>query len=208
VSISVRYNALTSLAQRILIDVPELADKIEIDRGEGVSQGTPFSEGLPSPSLLIVPQRFVYVPNQAVESFYPAPDKLVVEVGHNEGSVQLYVASDDIDERENLEQAILDIFYGQELSPGVLMTHVDWLSHLGPFSCAWELESSQWQDEMVFDRARRAFIELFSTLPCLGVRRDAWPMDTIRVALTEDFETVYDETVAAGPFVEVALLTE
>lgn len=227
---AVRLSAFESLRDAIIAQVPALDSRVFIAPHDG-SQSTPFPLPLGSdpscggscdggldasagqvvgPSLVIErQQKFAYLPMQANrEHSRPRPDLLVVEVGHHEGPVLLRLASDNEDERDELEDEILEVWLGQALRPGILVTPVTKVTRLGDFQCVWELEDGQWVAEKVLARPRASVLTLTAEIPALATRYNTPTIESLRIALTHDFDAAFDETVTTGENVEVVEIQE
>lgn len=96
------------------------------------------------------------------------PARIIVSVGRYVGFVVLAVGAATIKERRTLEQGILNMFAAAR---GTLAAKVP---ACGNAWHKWELAEAQWSDEMIFDSAVNAEIELTATHPILvelsGVR--------------------------------------
>ncbi len=206
---SVRLKAFTALSRAIQEGVPELKGNVFIQPIDG-SQSMPFSEPLSCPhSLVITRNVFTYFPEQMQIVALPEPTIVVVKVGYHEGEVELRLASPDAEERADLEQRLLELFLGSVHPvtgvgrPGVLVTEVTDFPRLGDFVAAWELDDGDWREEAVFDRSRQSILSVNALIPALATREGVPTIESLRLALTEDFDKTFDETVTTGPGVEV-----
>lgn len=222
---AVRLTAFRALAAAIERAIGDLADHVSIEPTDS-SQTMPFSDPLDTPSLVIERQRFDFIPDQAGSVVHdPGGNIAIVNVGRHEGRVTLRLSTSDRDERDELEQEILELWLGQPGRPGILVTPVVGVPRFGLFTCAWELEDGDWRDEMVFTRARQSELNLTAQIPALASQlttpsvadalqgdtptlEPVFTIDSLRLALTEDFDATFDETVTTGPTVEVVQINQ
>jgi hypothetical protein len=71
-------------------------------------------------------------------------------------------------------------------------------------SCAYDLESFEWQDERVFEAARFAFMDVTVEFPIVVARTDAYAITSLRLALTDDLTSTLDANL---PVDETVLIT-
>lgn len=205
---AVRLSAFRALAEAIEEAVLPLKGRVQIAPTDA-SPTMPFSDPLVTCSgeedvvLVIERGRWDYSPMQASEHSAPKPSQLVVNVGWHQGDILLRLSSADRDTRDEIEDAILEFFLGQELRPGVLVTPVTQVTRLGDFVASWELDQGTWRDEMVFTDARQSILSLTATIPALATRYGVASLESLKLALTHDFDATFDETVTTGENVEV-----
>lgn len=174
----VRLECMRALREAIVAAVPKLEGKIL------VGQGSPNQDS-PWPHLCIDAGRLRYEPDQAAEGFEPSADTLVVNVGRFEGPLLLKLGAKTLGERYQLEQELLDLFLGQELRPGVLVTPVLTCPELGEFVAAWMLDDAEWQDELAFDRVFMSQVTVTATIPALVTRHSTFRLTDLRLGLAD-----------------------
>lgn len=187
----VRLEALKHLAAAIKEEIPELIDHICL------GQADPRKD-LEYPSLTLLPIRWRYFPEQALEkdvdTWGPAPDRIVVDVGRHEATVQLRLAAKTSYERSVLEQKIIDLFLSEPLHPGILQTVVVTCEALGNFLAAWEFDEDEWEDAGAFDGHFYSVMAVTGILPALVTRESSHTIEQLQLGLTEDFGTEYGPT--------------
>jgi len=193
----VRLEALKQLSKAITCAVPALKDRICVGQA-------PSSREMRWPSLAIIPVRWRYFPDQALEHSDPAPDRVIMNVGRHESTIQLRLGASTLFERMELEQEISNLFLETPLHPGVLLTDVTACPL--EFRAAWELEEDEWRNELAFDKAYFSITQLTGIIPALVTRLDAWTIDQLQlgVALGDDFGSA----TFGPPGVEVVLIAE
>jgi hypothetical protein len=195
----VRIEALRALAAVIEAAVPALAGKVKTaQQPPGVEQTYP--------TLTIVPGPLTYEPAQELVSATigdPSLGNVIFNVGAHSGPIQLRLVASTIGERWTLEQAIANVFLGQELRPGVLVVPVTTNADLGDWIAAFEYTSDQWEDAAAFDRKLESLITVNGIIPALVARTPVYEIDTLVLGLTEDMTTTFTPTTMVPPSVEV-----
>lgn len=194
----VKLDAITSLVATIAAGVPELKERLDAT-GHPVKPikvvQVPPDQKLLFPSLAIIPARFRFEPNQESVHSEPTPESVVINVGRWVATMQFRLACATLHERYRLEQKLGDLFMQREDAPGVLMTDVA-DGALGDYHAAWELDDSDWSDEMAFSSQYWAVLTFNGVIPALVTRPGVYPIDTLKLGLTTDFEMA----VTAGTF--------
>lgn len=175
----VRLEALRALANTLAACLPQL------EVGVCVGQ-RPYGSVQGWPNISVYPFRWTYTPHQALEVYEPAPDTVIMDVGHHTASVQVRIGAATAGERYELEQAFLDVFLGTPLKPGVLITRVTACENLGPFVAAWTLDDDDWDDERAFDSEYYSTITLTGVIPALVTRRGAYTIEQLQLGITPD----------------------
>ncbi len=163
------------------------------------------------PSVALVPQRLVFNPWQQDELNDTTDDTLVQSFGDFEGELEMRVYAKSAEEREQLGQAIFDLFFIDELRPGILTLSTGSLALpvLGAspprtfsFSAlaSFTIEEDAWREEMVFSKKRFDFITLGVVVPQV-VARQVEEIDTLTVAIAIE----RDLTEANPEYVEIAV---
>lgn len=145
------------------------------------------------PCLNLFPVKWKYLPDQASEALDPVDDRVVENVGRFETILQMRLSVATLNQRQEIEQDILDFFLMQEDRPGILVTTVSTIPELGDFVTSWELETDEWRDEKAFDNQSDTIIELTGTIPALVSRGGVYRMDEVLLGITHDFETSFTE---------------
>lgn len=195
----VRLEAFRALEERLKSVLPLEVETILIQR--------PGSKKECNPSLTIMPVRFRYIPDQEENHFVPDAKHLVVNVGRHEGTVQLRIAATSLQQRAELEQAVLDLFLGTEGHPGVLLTTIVSCPALGKVLAAWELEDDEWDSAKAFDNRYESVITLTAIIPALVTRDGVYAVNELHLGLTSDFDTPITPAVFdAGVIVKVVAI--
>jgi hypothetical protein len=180
---TLRKESLKALAAAIELGVPKLVDR--------TYQWPKPNHLLRFPSLGLVPAIFRYKPEQATEVHDPAPDRVIVDVGIYESVVQLKLQYATVDERAELEEAILGVFLNSPLRSGILLTPVTTIPEFGSIMVAWSLDDGEWGDEMAFLGADKQFestMTITGEMPALAVRLGAYRMTDLRIGMSADVQ--------------------
>jgi hypothetical protein len=189
----VKLDAIKSLVATIAAGVPELADRQDTS-GNPVHPikvvQVPPDQKLKFPSLAIVPARFRFEPNQERVHAEPTAETAVINVGRWVCTMQFRLGCATFNDRYVLEEKLSSLFMAREDAPGVMLTQVVEPA-LGDFTAAWELDDSEWEDEMAFSSQNWAMLVFTGVIPVLVTRPGIYPIDTLRVGFTHDFETAF-----------------
>lgn len=159
-----------SLANYIASNVAGLAGKVS-----AVAAGP--ETNLPCLAVKVIPDNFNFEPSQEDVVYEADPDdgKVITDVGSWLGNftIELYTATPA--EREQYEQAIIDLFMEEEWAPGTIYIDLPALTVGGYVSLyqaqiKYRLESEQWIDEMAFEGKRYTFLDVFVDYPALVTR--------------------------------------
>jgi hypothetical protein len=193
----VRLEAFATLKAAIVAAVPELDGHVFI------AQAPPNQKAC-FPALVIEPLRFRYEPRQSDEVFEPAPDRVVMNVGHHVITLRLKLAAASPHARGELQEKLLGLFLGQALRPGILLTTVTACMSLGDFVAAWSITDDEWQDEKVLDVQWWSEIFVVGEIPALVTRGSAHRIEDLRVGITADMTTAFTPaTFESSPDVQV-----
>ena len=180
----VKIEALKYLADLLKAAIPELEGKI------CVGQAMP-NHDLAFPSLAIVPVgRWRFIPDQDGDDtgVSPLPDRVVMNVGRHDVTIQLQLACATQDQRYELEQQIERFFLGTELHPGVVFGAVNACEDdVGEFVASFMLDDSEWQDGKAFQQQSWSYIDVLASIPALVTRAGVYTMNEIQLGLTEVF---------------------
>lgn len=160
----VKLEALNALEAAIVCAVPELKGNI------CVGQAAPGHK-LSFPSMAIIPVRWRYEPNQEQEHVQVNDTTAVVRVGAWRATVQFRLGHKTSIQRAALEDEITSLFLSSEMRPGILLTRVVSAPCLGRFTAAWELDSTEWDDEAAFDQQFYSVMAVDGVLPALATMR-------------------------------------
>ncbi len=198
----IRLEALRRLEELIVCAIPELDGKVCVGQA-------PSGKDLTFPNLSLDPVRMKYFPDQALESFEPNQNTVVMNVGRHEGLLQIRIGAATLTKRYELEQAMMDLFLSTPLHPGVLFSQVTSCPSLGPFTAAWELDEDEWRDEKAFNNQFYSEITCLGIIPALVTRRDAFTIEQLQLGLTHEFGTVINSSnFNNNPDVEVVQINE
>lgn len=203
----VKLRAFRALAAAIAAGVPDLAGKITVVQA-------PAGKIQTYPTLVIHPVRSRLEFYQATEVFEPSADRVVMNLGRHNVTVQLQIAAGTLGERFALEAALSGFFSGDETDdagarPGVLLTDVLDMEQLGPWRAAWEIDEEEWVEDKAGDGIYGSVTALTGLVPILVTRTGAYRIDQLVLGLTEDFGTSFDEaTILDSPLVEAVEIDE
>jgi len=172
----IRLEALRGLELAITCAIPELEGRVCVGQA-------PAGHPLGFPSLQIDPRRWTYFPDQALETYEPAPNAVVMNVGRHQADITIRIGASNLYKRYELEQKLLDLFLSTPLHPGVLFAQVTACEALGPFTAAWELDTDEWRDEKAFDKEFYSNVTVLGIIPALVTRRDAYTIDQLQLGL-------------------------
>jgi len=152
------------------------------------------------PSVRILPGKFTFMPWQANEVDDSLDDVNVLEIGTMEGTVQIRISAKTSQERDEVEDAVANLFLSDELRPGVLPLQTPAVT-LGGIATAYQapvsftMEDAEFHDEMVFSKKRYTFMDLNAYYPALVARRVA-TIEELVLAFTDDLgSTAPEESV-------------
>lgn len=156
------------------------------------------------PVVVLMPERFTFVglPDDEARDVNGAPimvdtERALMHVGELRGSIRIWLASRTPGQRESLEEAVLSAFYDDGLAPGRCLATISNLE-IGGFATTYDtdvaflLSSEDFREELVFSEKRWVFTQVDVDLPILALRREAWVVNQMVIALTEDLKTTVD----------------
>jgi hypothetical protein len=208
----VRMCALEQLAAVLTAAIPELAGKVCIS--------TPLDNHTQTlPSMAIDWAGAVkYEPLQTEDVAHLPADadhltpRAVFNVGAHEGMVQIRVLAGTPRKRNELAQAVVDVFtaalddYGYP-RPGVLATQVTDCGDV-PWTASFELEQDTWINMLAFERQHEGLIEVTGIVPALVTRAGIYTMEDLRLGLTSNLSKSYTSDTMQPPAVEVVRINE
>jgi hypothetical protein len=182
-----RTHAMDALKACIALYVPELQGKI-------CAGPTEAPKTRVWPHLAIYPVRFSYFPNQAHEHKELGASKVVMNVGRHEGLVQLRLGATTHNRRIELEEKVINVFLRTPGRPGVLVTEI---AACHDATVAWELDTDEWQNELAFSKQWFSLLTVLVQIPALVTREGVYSIEELRLTLTEDLTTPYDDLPAS-----------
>lgn len=145
------------------------------------------------PSAALMPVQFTYVPQSEYDEVYELSGsddgKVVLDVGEFQGLMRLELYARTKPEREQYEQALMDLFLASPGSPGTLFITTPNLTINGYVSLysvelKVRLNTEEWREEYSFESKRFSFIELEVAYPALTAR-NAITAQTLELALSD-----------------------
>lgn len=106
------------------------------------------------------------------------PRRVIVSMGRYVGFAMLSIGAATLGQRRTLEQAVLNLFASGR---GVVSARVP---ACGNARHKWELAEAEWSDEMIFDQAVMAELELTATHPILVELTDVHIINSLRLQFT------------------------
>jgi len=198
----VKLKALERLAEVIAREVKELKGRI-------CAGPATRDKKQNFPTLSLVPQRFKFLPHQADErdpvrdvdrDF--GPRTAIFEVGTWQGVIDLRLGASVPRLRYELEHKVEQVFLGnadgtapdasdwagsQWMRPGIILIDVPECDNA---RCAFEMDDDTWQNEKVFSNSWYSLMRLTANIPALVRAKNVPTIDTLRLSLTGDLETV------------------
>ncbi len=199
-----KHDPLEVLAALIRAGVPALAGT-----GRVVVGPQPASVAQVWPRLVVRPGKFVpeflqpekLAREQDPESpkygrpkhYHPDddPSRVIVSMGRYVGFVMLSIGAATIGQRRQLEQQVLNLF---ARTRGVLAAKVP---ACGNAWHRWDLAEAEWSDEMIFDQAVMAEIELTACHPILVELRDVRTIGSLQLQFSTGTVIPFDSIPTA-----------
>ena len=178
----VRLEAIHALALLIAAAIPELAGRICEDM-------PPSSEFEEIPNLTIMPSRWLYEPEQALEQQVLPGNIVVWNVGQHSTTMTLSLITANPSERARLEAQLEDLFLSATHPltgmprPGILVVPVTACEELRRWLASFELESDEWDNATAFDRRLEAKIIVTAIIPALTIQRPVYTINELRMGL-------------------------
>jgi len=215
----IRIKALDKLSALLECEVKELKGKI-------CAGPSGRDHRLSYPSLAINPLRFAFEPHQATfrdpttgECYETALNKqALVKVGDWVGTIELRLGARTAAARCRLEEDIETVFLGGFSSfmagrtdpvagecARVGVALVDIPECYGA-RVSFELEDSVWENEKVFNKQWYSVLRITAIIPAFVLKSPVHTIDTLKLSLTEDLETV--ATPTSGPESETVNIAE
>lgn len=154
-------------------------------------------ENLNCLAVKIIPDRFDFDPSNPDDIYWDEntdDGKVVTDVGSWVGNFTLELYATSPAEREEYEQAIIDLFTSTEWAPGTLFIDTPALTIMGYISLhqaqiKFRLEDETWVDEMAFESKRYSFLDVYVDYPAL-VTRNAATIEDLQLAFSSDLDAV------------------
>jgi hypothetical protein len=183
-NISLKRVAGEALASYIASNIPGLASVSAAQSGP--------EEAYDTPTARLIPEVLTFEPTQYQEIYENATTddgKLVLDVGQFTGVYTLQLWTKSKVEREQFEQAILDLFLADAWSPGTLYVNTPNLTITGYTSLysaeiKARLDTEEWREEMAFQSHRFVFIDILVDFPAL-VAVNAKNLVSLQVCLAD-----------------------
>ena len=200
----IKLRALERLASIIECEIPSL--RCAISAGHASKhQKQRF------PSVSLSPTRFSFYPDQATNQdpvtkldMTDGPKVSVFNVGRWVGVIDVRVGAKTAYQRYELEHKLEQIFLGEATGvdasrpdagacnrPGVLLADIP-ECHFA--RVAFELESDSWDNEMVFSNEWFSVLRVRAQIPALICKGPIHTIETLKLCLTEDLDTVVTST--------------
>jgi len=100
------------------------------------------------------------------------------------------------EERSSLEQAILDLFWGQETTPGTLVLPVHVEPH-GDFFACFRVEETLWENDSATipaEHRHQSTLTLSADVPAVGLRTGVHPITTLELGIGDELDDTWEET--------------
>lgn len=130
------------------------------------------------------------------DEMWTTPSTQTVQVGDIGGHIELVLGFTNQVQREQVEQLVLESFFGQTdqngfSRRGVLVVQLDQFLvsdalNLAAVPVAYLLDTETWDEEQVFERKRFSSLAINVDLPALVTRTGVYDMTTLVAALTND----------------------
>lgn len=161
----VRIEGMRALGRKITAKVPALEGKVRIGFA-------PPGKVQIWPTLTIAPAgRWRSVMYDAARPIRNLPgQRVVLDCGHHEVTIQLVIATTSYEERAELAEQVLRVFrLDNELRPNTIVAPVTACLDLGDTFATFQLEDEEWDDSDAFERTFEAIIATNGTFPALAV---------------------------------------
>ena len=202
----VRLEALQALELAIEALIPGL-DCFCVDQ-------SPPSELECFPSVSLMPTRWTFEPEQALEARTLPGNVQVWNVGQHTSPVMISILATTLHERYVIEAKILDLFLSQRHPltgihrPGILVLPVNACPELGEWLASFELESDEWNNSSAFDRRYESRIMITAIIPALTIERPVYTIDELQLGLTPDMTRTFTPATFLASDVEVVSISE
>jgi hypothetical protein len=187
-----------SLIKRAMVDAFVAAFQAALPPSAQINvagSGADWEEPSVFPALRIIPsEKFKFDAMQDEEIDDTQPDKLLVEVGDFEGSIELRVIGRNRKERETVEELVMNVLLSRDGAPGVMVAQTAPVS-VGGYATLYSapvtmcLGDEEWRDEMVMDRKRFSFMTLDAYYPALVMKTGVYPINQLILAFNEDLNS-------------------
>jgi len=153
------------------------------------------------PSVAIKPIKWDFYPDQEDEWKEIGNNRLILSVGYYEALFQIQVGSKSVYQRAEIEQAVLDLFFQREGSPGLIVAEI---ADCHDAIVGYELGSQMWLDEAGFSDKWFSTINLNVSMPVLVERGNVFTMNEIRIGLRASTAALFsEESIATEEYVAV-----
>lgn len=173
-----------------------------------------FANALDSEDPAVYPSVSLIVRQFQLETFFGDGDTIddsdpareLVSIGEFTGTIEMRAVGDSAPMRERLTQLITDLMLSSPQAPGVLLGVVPNVVVSGIQTgynapAAFEWDSGEWNDELVFANRRYEFSKVSVSFPAL-IYRDAVTIDHYILALTQNTTT---QPAAAIPAADIEI---
>lgn len=187
----------SSLIKRASLDAMKRALEASISPALGLTievASADWEEPTKLPSVRLIPGKYTFEPWQEREADDTQPDRVFLEVGTFEGTVELRCYACNKTEREEIEDAVLNAFLSTELAPGILTAQTVPLT-VGGFATIYQavasfaLDTEEWREEMVFNKKRASFMDVTAWYPALATRGETYTIEQLILAFNEDLSS-------------------
>src|SRR5262245_11284259 len=180
--------AYDALKAAIEAGVPALAGRVAVD--------PQMNHLLRQPALAIIPAAAQWDRQQPIDRWTSVPGTIALDVGCMDTALQLRLSWASRAERQELEQAISSLFWGQEATPGtlVLPIHVepfgDWYATFSPEDTLWEDDSAT----LPAEQRHQSTLALSGEIPAVGLRSGVPALATLQLGFGDELGEPWDET--------------
>lgn len=179
-----------ALANHLASNIAGLSGKVS-----AVAAGP--DENLNCLAVKILPDRFDFDPADADDVYWDSvtdDKKVVTDVGSWVGNFTLELYTTSPAEREQYEQAIIDLFMATEWAPGTLFIDTPALTVMGYASLhqaqiKFRIQDETWVEELAFENKRYTFLDVYVDFPALVTRSAATIVD-LQLAFSSDMDLV------------------
>lgn len=196
---NITYVALKVLATHITTQIPALAGHVHV--------GAADPEDLQGkPCVVLTPQAMSFVPHLGVDEVsVQGSDTALLDVGEFEGTIEIQLTHKTQAQREELETRLLNLFLSKAHRGSLTLVtpnlNVGDIATLYQAPVSFDLLSSTWNDELVWEKKRMSFMVLTMHLPALIAESGVYTIEEYHTALTSDL-------VSVTPVVEDSIETD
>lgn len=166
----IKLEAARAIAAVLDAAIPELTGRCDAAHADEEEQAD-------FPSLRVIPRRFTFqASDEEIIELDDATlwDKALCNIGDFEGQFEIRIYSEYAHKRAELEAKVLEVFFANEGAPGLFAktapVKLRGEQTLYEAPVAVHLDSTEWDEELVFAKKRYSFLLADAQFPALALR--------------------------------------